>query len=97
MGLSDDSFPFGNPGIGEYLDFNGRKTIASNEDFGFSSFTAKAIKTGSKANLTQAPPSGSRGSPALECYSATDLERAFIDPRQRSVEISSQVVPDYYH
>ena len=43
---TDSTFRTGNPGIGHFLGCNGGRGIGSNADFGFSSFTARAI-TGS--------------------------------------------------
>ncbi len=40
---TDNTFKTGNPGIGTFLQCNGRQGIGSNADFGFSSFTARAI------------------------------------------------------
>jgi hypothetical protein len=39
----DDTFKTGNPGIGEYLECNNGQGIGTNADFGFASFTARAI------------------------------------------------------
>ena len=39
----DDSFNSGNPGIGEFLDCQRGQGVGSNSDFGFASFTARAI------------------------------------------------------
>jgi hypothetical protein len=41
--VTDDTFKTGNPGIGEYLACQSGQGIGSNLDFGFSSFTAKAL------------------------------------------------------
>jgi hypothetical protein len=52
--VRDDTFKTGSPGIGEFLACDGGQGIGSNADFGFSSFTARAIegvsqgKTGTK-------------------------------------------------
>jgi hypothetical protein len=40
----DDTFKTGNPGIGEYLECVKGQGTGTNADFGFSSFTARAIK-----------------------------------------------------
>jgi hypothetical protein len=39
----DHTFGSGNPGIGEFLDCEGGHRTGTNGDFGFSSFTARAI------------------------------------------------------
>jgi hypothetical protein len=45
---ADNSFNTGDPGIGEYLDCNGGHRVGSNTNFGFSSFTARAISPGKR-------------------------------------------------
>jgi hypothetical protein len=54
----DNSFSTGNPGIGEYFDCNGGERAGSNADFGFSSFTARAIGPGTNRSPSEAPKSG---------------------------------------
>jgi hypothetical protein len=41
--VTDDTFKTGNPGIGAYLACQSGQGIGSNLDFGFASFTAKAL------------------------------------------------------
>ncbi len=45
--VSDDTFKAGDPGIGLFLQCNGREGIGSNADFGFSSFSARPLQSGS--------------------------------------------------
>ena len=79
----DDSFKTGNPGIGEYFDCEGGKSHGANADFGFSSFTARAIGTNEQRNGVEFRekfiPSfavkygGPEGWPALEDAARFDL------------------------
>ncbi len=41
--VTDDTYPTGNPGIGEFLACDGGHGIGSNADYGFSSFTARGL------------------------------------------------------
>ena len=67
----DDSFPAGNPGIGEYFDCLDGKGVGSNADFGFASFTAR----GSAASSTESSAQRS----GLEGYAVSDMDRVFED------------------
>jgi hypothetical protein len=42
--VQDDTYKTGNPGIGVFLQCNGRHGVGSNTDFGFTSFTARGIE-----------------------------------------------------
>jgi hypothetical protein len=65
----DASFNTGNPGIGEYFDCNGGQGLGSNADFGFSSFTARAMGTKSSgSSLGSCRCFGGSGSPYVGCY-----------------------------
>ena len=52
----DDTFKAGNPGIGEFLACDGGHGVGSNTNFGFRSFTARAIPEGQRT-----PGAGSGG------------------------------------
>lgn len=41
--VKDDTYKTGNPGIGAFLSCDGGRGVGSNRDFGFKSFTARAI------------------------------------------------------
>jgi hypothetical protein len=41
--VKDDTYQTGNPGIGTFLSCDGGRGVGSNKDFGFRSFTARAI------------------------------------------------------
>ncbi len=54
---TDNTFPTGAPGIGEFLACEGGRGLGSNADFGFSSFAARAITgTNGSPSQTGAPP-----------------------------------------
>ena len=50
--VTNDTFATGDPGIGEFLACEGGRCVGSNSDFGFSSFTARALGT-TNANAGQ--------------------------------------------
>ena len=52
--VTDNTFASGDPGIGEFLACEGARGVGSNPDFGFSSFTARAIG-GTNANAGSDP------------------------------------------
>jgi hypothetical protein len=52
---TDDHYKTGNPGIGEFLGCHGRRGFGSNTNFGFSSFTARAV-TNAPAQRPSATP-----------------------------------------
>ena len=51
---TDNTYKIGNPGIGEFLYCDNGKGIASNSDFGFSSFTARGLSGTSQAQTNAA-------------------------------------------
>ncbi len=52
--VTDSTFASGDPGIGEFLACEGARGVGSNPDFGFSSFTARAMG-GTNANAGSGP------------------------------------------
>ena len=73
----DDSFKTGNPGIGEYFDCKG---VGDNADFGFSSFTARAVEPRTNESPSQASSGATQpGAAHFEFYATSDLDRVFED------------------
>ncbi len=53
--INDDSYKTGNPGIGVFLQCNGRHGAGSNKDFGFTSFSARGIGGADQRRLETEP------------------------------------------
>jgi hypothetical protein len=58
--VKDDTYKTGNPGIGVFLQCNGRHGAGSNQDFGFASFTARGIGGTGQRRVETEPASPAR-------------------------------------